>query len=101
MQNKDSENTKRISKAAVAVFRGYLLEKGKCADFTSLPLEELRELLKKIYVEARRKDKHMYSKSSLIAIRFGLCKFIQTQQLQTDVSTKVFIPQQHLSFVIN
>ena len=47
MQNKDSENTKRISKAVVAVFRGYLLEKGKCVDFTSLPLEELRELLKK------------------------------------------------------
>ena len=44
VQNKDSEN---ISKAAVAVFRGYLLEKGKCADFTSLPLEELRELLRK------------------------------------------------------
>ena len=76
MQNKDSENTKRISKAAVAVFRIYL-EKGKCADFSSLPLEELRELLRKNYVEARRKDKNMYSKSSLIAIRFGLCKFIQ------------------------
>ena len=60
VQNKDSENTKRISKAAVAVFRGYLLVKGKCADFTSLPLEELRELLKKIYVEARRKDKNVF-----------------------------------------
>ena len=52
VQNKDSENTKRISKAVVAVFRSYLVEKGKCADFTSLPFEELRDLLKKIYVEA-------------------------------------------------
>ena len=57
VQNKESENTKKNSKAAVAVFRGYLLEKGKCVDFISLPLEELRELLKKNYVEARRKIK--------------------------------------------
>ena len=85
VQNKDSENTKKNSKAAVAVFRGYLLEKGKCVDFISLPLEELRELLKKNYVEARRKDKNMYSKSSLIAIRFGLCKFIQLHRSELDI----------------
>ena len=34
VQNKDSKNTKKIKKAAVAVFRGYLLEKGYCGDFT-------------------------------------------------------------------
>ena len=50
-----------------------------------MPLEELRELLKKIYVEARRKDKNMYSKSSLIAIRFGLCKFIQFHRPELDI----------------
>ena len=50
-----------------------------------MPLEELRELLKKIYVEARRKDKNMYSKSSLIAIRFGLCKFIEFHRPELDI----------------
>ena len=85
VQNKDIENTKKSSKAAVAVFCGYLLKKGKCADFTSLPLEELRELLKKIYMKARKKDKNMYSKSNLIAIRFGLCKFIQFHRPELDI----------------
>ena len=49
-------------------------------------LEKLRELLKKNYVEARRKHKNMYSKSSLIAIRFGLCKFIQFHRPELDIT---------------
>ena len=36
LSNKDSDNTKKATKAAVAVFQGYLLEKGKCTDFLSL-----------------------------------------------------------------
>ena len=77
--------TQKNFKSRCCSYRGYLLEKGKCADFTSLPLEELRELLKKIYVEAQRKDKHMYSKSSLLAIRCGLCKFIQFHRPELDI----------------
>ena len=34
---------------------------------------------------ARRKDKNMYSKSGLIAIRFGLCKFIQFRRPELDI----------------
>ena len=74
------------TKAAVTVFRGYLLEKGKCADFTSLPLEELRELLKKITLKPEEKNKNMYSKSSLIAIMFGLCKCIQFHRPELDIN---------------
>ena len=40
---------------------------------------------KKIYVEARRKDKNIYSKCSLIAIRCGLCKFIQFHRPELDI----------------
>ena len=36
-------------------------------------------------MEARRKDKNMYSKSSLNAIRFGLCKFIQFHRPELDI----------------
>ena len=41
-------------------------------DFVSLPVASLNKLLRKVYVEARRKDKQPYTKSSLTAIRFGL-----------------------------
>ena len=36
-------------------------------------------------MEARRKDKNMYSKCSLIAIGFGLCKFIQFHRPELDI----------------
>ena len=72
LSNKDSVNTKRATKAAVTVFEFYiLLEKGKCTDFLSLPVDELNDLLKKFYLEARRKDKSLYTKSSLTSVRFG------------------------------
>ena len=68
------------TKTSVAVFQGYLLEKGKPTDFLSLPVEELNALLKKFYVEARKKDKNSYSKSSLTGIRFGLCRYIKSSR---------------------
>ena len=37
LSNEDSLNTKRATKTSVAVFQGYLLEKGKPTDFLSLP----------------------------------------------------------------
>ena len=36
-------------------------------------------------MEARRKDEDMYSKCSLIAIRFGLCKFTQFHRPELDI----------------
>ena len=45
----------------------------------------LNDLLKKFYVEARRKDKQPYSKSSLTAIRFSLCHFIKSSRPDVDI----------------
>ena len=45
----------------------------------------LNNLLKKFYIEARRKDKQPYSKSSLTAIRFGLCCFIKSSRPDVDI----------------
>ena len=51
----------------------------------SLPVASLNELLKKFYVEARRKDKQPYTKSSLTAIRFGLCRHIKNSRPDVDI----------------
>ena len=61
LNNKDSENTKKVNKLAVGIFQVYLQEKGQLAN--------LRDLLKKFYIEARRKDKEEYSKSTLTTLR--------------------------------
>ena len=82
LSNKDSVNTKRATKAAVGVFEFYILE---CTDFLSLPVDELNDMLKKFYVEARRKDKSLYTKSSLTSIRFGLCHYIKSSRPKVDI----------------
>ncbi len=45
LSNKDSLNTKRATKVAVAVFQDYLHEKEKSTDFLSLPVEELKSYI--------------------------------------------------------
>ena len=83
--DKDSVNTKRATKVSVGVLQLYLQEKGQSTDFVSLPVASLNELLKKFYVEARRKDKQPYTKSSLTAIRFGLCRHIKNSRPDVDI----------------
>ena len=85
LSNKDSQNTKRATKVAVGVFQLYLQEKGQSIDFASFLMPVLNDLLKKFYIEARRKDKQPYSKSSLTAIRFGLCRFIKSSRPDVDI----------------
>ena len=85
LEDKDSENTKKATKAAVALFSSYLQEKGQSTDFVSLPPTELCDILKQFYVEARKKDGTQYSKSSLTAVRFGLCRFIKVTRPDVDI----------------
>ena len=69
----------------MGVFQLYSQEKGQSTDFASFPMPILNDLLKKFYVETRRKDKQPYSKSSLTAIRFGLCRFIKSSRPDVDI----------------
>ena len=43
-------------------------------------MANLRDLLKKFYIETRRKDKEEYSKSTLTTLRFGLCRYIKSKR---------------------
>ena len=45
----------------------------------------LNKSLKRFYVEARRKDKLKYTKSSLTAIRFRLWRFIKNRRSEVDI----------------
>ena len=75
LENKDADNTKRTYKVAKEVFYEYLNEKG-----IPEPTEksELSQVLKKFYVEARKKDGSSYSMGSLRTIRFGLKRYLKT-----------------------
>jgi hypothetical protein len=75
LENKDADNTKRTYKVAKEVFYEYLNEKGIPEPTAK---SELAQVLKKFYVEARKKDGSSYSTGSLRTIRFGLKIYLKT-----------------------
>ena len=58
--------------------------------FVSLPVGSLNDLLKKSYMEARRKNKEPYNKLSLTAICFGLCHHIKSSRPDVDIINSEF-----------
>ena len=75
LENKDSQNTKRVVKGAVKLFDLFCSEKN--IDFIN---KDLNETLKKFYAGARSKSREFYSKKSLMAIRYGLQKHFEKEK---------------------
>ena len=75
VESKDSVSTKKATRAAVDLFRKYLVNKNMQEDFLSSSNEELNDILEKFYVEVRKIDGTDYSKSSLVAFRFAPCRY--------------------------
>jgi hypothetical protein len=65
LEGKDSLNTKRSTKASRVIFEDYL--KAKSLNFPQNS-EELADVLKKFYAEARRADEAPCTKNSLCSI---------------------------------
>ena len=81
LNDKDSENTKKLTKHHRLIFESYLKEKNIRNPSTAV---ELAAVLRKFYAEARKKDGQMYSKNSLCSIRFALCRHFK-QELNIDI----------------
>ena len=62
--DKDSENTKKLTKHHRLIFESYLMIKGKNIGNPSTAVE-LAGVLRKFYAGARKKDGQMYSKGFL------------------------------------
>ena len=96
-----SENTWRSTKNAVKILRDYMEEKSMDVQFENLDKPALNDLLRKFYVEARKKNGDYYKSSALGSIRFGILRYLQSQQSNVDIkndaefteSNKVFKAQ--------
>ena len=87
LEDKDSQNTKRSTKVCRGIFEDYLKEKN--ANFPQNS-EELAAILKKFYVEVRKTDGALYTKSSLCSIRFGLKRYFKALQNIDIIKDKEF-----------
>ena len=70
-------------KQAFNVFESYLLEEKIELDLESVKTEELNKIMEKFYVEVRKQDGELYSKSTLLSIRFGIQRMIN--EMRKDV----------------
>ena len=85
VDNKDSANTKKATKLAVHIFEQYMKAKNICCNFESVTPTELNNLLRRFWVEARKQNGEMYTKSSLTTIRFGLWRFIKNYMYRPEM----------------
>ena len=96
-----SENTRRATKNAVKILRDYMDEKSMDVNFESMEKQSLNEVLRKFYVEARKKNGDYYKSSALGSIRFGIHRYLQSLHTNIDIrndqefqdSNKVFKAQ--------
>ena len=81
LDQKNSENTKKATKVAINVFRQYLKDRELDEDQLVSSKEKLATALRKFYAEARKKDGELYTKASLVGIRFGLQRFFSSYKM--------------------
>ena len=96
--NKDSKNTKKATKSAVAVFEQYLKAKKICCRFETVTPPELNDILKRFWVEARKQNGEKYTKTSLTSIRFGLWRFIKNCRPEMDIMSSPDFKQSNTVF---
>ncbi|XP_032228739.1 uncharacterized protein LOC5504541 [Nematostella vectensis] len=77
LEERSTRNTKKANRFAVRIFREYLREKGHDPCFEDYDKTSLNNILRKFYVEARKRDGDFYKKSALSAIRFALNRHLQ------------------------
>ena len=75
LKSKDSKSTKRVVRGAVRVLESFCAEK----NIDNIHAD-LNETLKKFYAGARSKTRELYSKKSLMAIRYGLQKHFEKEK---------------------
>ena len=83
--DKNSINTHKATKVACNIFFVYLREKQIEIDIETVSSSQLNKILTKFYVEVRKKDGSMYSKSTLTSIRFGIQRLINQKRKDVNI----------------
>ena len=76
LENRDSASTKKVIRGSVKILEDFCKEKN-IQNVLDLPSEQLNQTLKLFYAGARSKARELYSKKSLISIRYGLQKHFE------------------------
>ena len=80
LRDKSSKATNKATHNAVKTLRDFCKEQNLYESFQELSKTDLNSLLKKFYTSARKCDGSLYSKSSLVAIRYGISRYLQQEK---------------------
>ncbi|XP_060575540.1 zinc finger MYM-type protein 2-like [Ruditapes philippinarum] len=97
-ESKDSKNTKAATKHSVKLFRTYLAEKGHDSSFETYTNGVLNSRLRLFYAEVRNASGERYKRTSLIAIRSGICRYL-CQSNNIDITRDVDFKEANDMFV--
>ena len=82
LDQKNSDSNKKATEVALTyVFRGYLKERKIDEDSLVSSKDRLATVLRDFYAEARKKNFELYTKASLVVIRFGLQWFFNSHKI--------------------
>ena len=82
-----AESTVKATKFWSSLFEDYLREKNIVIDLKTCTADELAAVLKKLYVEVRKKDGSFYQRTSVRGLRAGIHRYIREPPFsRTDLS---------------
>ena len=82
-----AESTVKATKFWSSLFEDYLREKNIAIDLKTCTADELAAVLKKLYVEVRKKDGSLYQRTSVRGLRAGIHRYIREPPFsRTDLS---------------
>jgi len=89
------QNTKKAAKVPLNVFRDYLKVRETAEDSLVISKDKLATVLRgKVYAEARKKNGELYTKASLVGIRFGLQRFFSSHKIDIIKTPSFLKPTQ-------
>ena len=85
LKERNSENTNKATNVAWNIFCSYVIVKSTNIDVESASVSEINDILRKFYVEIRKQDHSLYSKSSFNSIRAGIHRKIKEMRPEIDI----------------
>ena len=80
LRDKSSKSTNKATLNAVRTLRDFCKEQNLDESFQELSKTDLNSLLRKFYTSARKCDGSLYSKNSLVGIRYGIARYLQQEK---------------------
>ena len=90
MKNRNAKNTNRATKSSMTMFREYLVEK-QLKPVEELTADELPEIMKNFYTDARKVDGSDYCVQSMKCLRAGINRYMKAEKNLDIIENEKFV----------